>query len=242
MDEIRASLFLGGERLPLIGVTVDISATGALLRCARPAPVGVEGTIELATTPKIRVPIRVLRVDSVTYKPFHGIGLQFGHLTPEARAILRDRSPWTVVDRPGGCQVRFQIGFTEATNFSGLLSQITGNVTFDLSGVRQISSVGVKKWVYFVERLPAQTWVRYVRCSPPFVQQAAMIRNFLGRGVVESVLVPYSCADCGVEREVLVEVKDGAIPLIDDELDCTCGGVMEVDVMPQVFFSFLSNA
>ncbi|MCD6499747.1 MAG: PilZ domain-containing protein [Deltaproteobacteria bacterium] len=242
MDEIRASLFLQGERLPLIGVTVDVSAIGALIRCARPAPVGAKGTIELATTPKVRVPIRVLRVDSVTYKPFHGIGVQFSHLTPEAREILHERSPWTVTDVPGGCQVQFRVGFTEATNFFGLLGQLKGNVAFDLSGVRQISSVGVKKWVHFVERLPAGSRVRYVRCSPQFVQQATMIRNFLGRGEVESVLVPYSCVECGATQEVLVEVHGGGIPQIDEELDCTCGGVLEVDVMQDVFFSFLVNA
>lgn len=237
---IRAALFLERDKIPVSGETVDISTSGALIRSIRSVPVGARGQLELDGDPELRFPVTVLRVDPETYRPMYGIGVQFGPLTPEARGFLSEHSSWRISQVDGQSVVRMQTGFTEATNFASLLSSIPGDVVFDLSGVRQISSMGVKKWVYFLERLGNQRRVTFAKCSPPFVQQASMIGNFLGQGKVRSVLVPYSCPDCGAERESEVELGDGGSADLEDILPCEgCGGEMELDVIPEAYLSFL---
>jgi hypothetical protein len=242
---IRASLRLAGRRGVISGVTVDMGISGALLQSFHKAEVGEEGILVIDVGERLEVPVRVFRVDQETYKPFFGIGLEFAELSDEQKVALQERSAWKVRKTDRECRVVLRTGFTEAVTFAALLDELEGDVsmvvTIDLSGVRQVSSIGVRKWVRFLEELGPDRRVAFVRCSPAFVSQAAMIRNFLGRGTVESVLVPYSCLECGQEKEVLVEISPGGPPPVREELDCGCGAHLEIDVLPEVYFSFLEN-
>ena len=235
MKEIRAMLHVPGMGV-LSGLVVDIGPSGALLKGTKTVPPGTEGRLVLGLTPQIEMPVSVFRVDKESYRPLVGLGLQYGLLDAAARKFLADLAPWSVEETGSETRVSFRIGFTEATNFASLLAKLrSGKVTFDVEGVRQISSIGVKKWVLFLERLCEQgVEVRFERASPQFLSQAAMIRNFLGCGQIVSALVPYSCADCGKETQDLLEVTPGGKVDIPDWKDCDCGGEMELDMVRDI--------
>ncbi len=235
IKEIRAMLHVSGMGV-LSGVVVDIGPSGALLKGTKAVPLGTEGRLVLGVSPKVEMPVTVFRVDDKTYRPLVGLGLQYGRLDETARAFLADLAPWTIQASARLTRVSFRVGFTEATNFASLLGKIaTDQAIFDVSGVRQISSIGVKKWVLFLERLCGRgVDVRFERASPQFLSQAAMIRNFLGCGRVVSALVPYSCLDCGKEIEELIRVPP-------DGNDCECGSEMELDMVRDVLLSGLGK-
>ncbi len=237
-DGPRVWLRLTDGRTAVSGVAVDLSPSGALVKSVRAVRLGAEGVLEVQLGELRRLPVRVIRVDHKSYRPFVGIGLQFGRLGPSDMKALSDLSPY-VVERQGGVtRVTFRVGFTEATTFAALLGRLSGPVVFDLAGVRHISSLGVKKWVYFLERLCQDSRdVRFVRCSTAFLKQAAMIRNFLGCGRVVSALVTYSCQDCG--RETERELRPG--DPVPEELPCPCGSFMEPDMDPVVLETILAG-
>ncbi len=235
VKELRAMLHVPNLGV-LSGVVVDIGPSGALLKCTKEVPPGSNGKLVLGVTPQISMPVSVFRVDKESFRPLVGLGLQYGILDAAARRFLSDLAPWSIQQTPEGAKISFRVGFTEATNFASLLGAIQeGRVTFDVEGVRQISSIGVKKWVLFLERLCDRgIEIRFERASAQFLSQSAMIRNFLGCGRIVSALVPYSCPDCGKEMEELLEIPAEGQVDISDWKDCDCGSEMELDMVRDI--------
>jgi serine/threonine protein kinase/anti-anti-sigma regulatory factor len=71
-------------------------------------------------------------------------------------------------------------------------------VVFDLMRVERISSYGVRQWLHLVDNL-SRRGVRtlFVRAPEPFIRQTLVVRGFLGKGEVLSVMTPYICESCG---------------------------------------------
>lgn len=116
--------------------------------------------------------------------------------------------------------------------------QLSGNVTFDLAGIRRINSEGVRLWIGFVRKLDAISPLIFVRCSVAFVTQLNMIHGFQGKAEIHSFYAPYLCPETGEEQEQLLTreaIKDPGNP---PTFPCD-GGTLELDDIPEKYFAFL---
>lgn len=155
---------------------------------------------------------------------------------------IPDRFLWQLSEGEGGLTVTLGGDFTEESDFAPLTAEIPrGHValTFDLSGLRYMNSMGLKRWLDFLGGLDAQASYRFVRCSVPFVLQVGLLPLAAGRGALETVHVPYRCAQC--DRESLELVTTAALPTPPrvPALTCQCGGRATLDDLPERFFAFL---
>ena len=128
---------------------------------------------------------------------------------------------------------------TEDVDFKPLISLAgQGGLAFDLAGVEQINSCGVREWIHFVRKLAdVGSEFEMLRCSPAIVRQLNTIANFRGTGQVRSVMLPYFCTSCRTEEQRPLDL--GGDRDIEDEITCPkCGGVMEFDDMPDTYISF----
>jgi hypothetical protein len=83
-----------------------------------------------------------------------------------------------------------------------------------------------------------------VACSPAVVGQLNRIKNFAGSALVKSFHVPYACAQCNVEKLVLVHTVDmGEAPpyRAPDHACDACGREMAVAVEGAAYFAFLAH-
>jgi hypothetical protein len=113
-------------------------------------------------------------------------------------------------------------------------------VEVDLSEVERINSDGVLVWMAFLRALPAGVQLTLVRCSVAFVEQLNLMVGLSRGQQVRSVLAPYLCEACGAVREdelpVSTLLSEKALPA---PAPCArCGGRMELDALPEVYFSF----
>jgi transcription elongation factor Elf1 len=59
--------------------------------------------------------------------------------------------------------------------------------------------------------------------------------------VVLSLRAPYTCPDCGAELTVLLDAASlGGRPQAPTQPCKACGGTMELDEVPEIYFSFLA--
>lgn len=120
-------------------------------------------------------------------------------------------------------------------------SHLRGRVDIDLRGVRRINSFGVRSWVDAVRGIPEEADVRFVALSPPLVEQTNMVRGFLGRGTILSVMVPMVCEECESQALFEEQVADlrgrGGRPGVHSCPEC--GAEMVLDDIPGQFFAFL---
>lgn len=114
-------------------------------------------------------------------------------------------------------------------------------VRFDLSGITLINSTGVRAWMKALQELELE--VTYVNCSQVVVEQANMVRGFLGnKAYVESVLLP--CFDPVFRKEVMVSLKEGVNywqgsrtpPKLDGAIPEGTSYELEVDLETYLFF------
>ena len=158
--------------------------------------------------------------------PIHDLG---GPL--RCRVEQRDRANW----------VELAGRINEATDFKPL-TKLPGPLVIDLAGIERINSIGVRRWIFFVEHCEAaNVEVVFVRCSAIMVQQMGMITNFMGsRSRVQSVLVPYVGVSCNHEHDELLEIAPGA--QLRMELPCPkCRSPMRLDDMPETFNEVLMS-
>ncbi|MGE0525971.1 MAG: hypothetical protein AB7G93_09370 [Bdellovibrionales bacterium] len=125
--------------------------------------------------------------------------------------------------------------------------EIPGRMLVDLEMLSMINSLGCRKWVDWMRRVRARAGLILQRCSPPVVNQMNILAGFLPKGViVESFFAPYLCAECGHnELDLFVRGEhfdDSGITHVAEHRSCpSCSGCMDLDVMPQRYFSFLST-
>ncbi len=111
----------------------------------------------------------------------------------------------------------------------------------DLSGVRRISSFGVKEWVPFVRGLKARGGsIVFERCPSVMVRQFNMVPSTRAGAVIKSVFLPYFCDDCDDERnDFLLEVSGDEPPFEPPARACPeCGAELEFDDVPESYFGF----
>lgn len=145
------------------------------------------------------------------------------------KATLR----WNVVPRDGLTEVSLSGPIDEWTDLDALFDEIPprAKVSIDLGGVNRISSVGVRVWICFVDKLKAhEVPVEIVHCSVVIVRQINMISQFRGHSIVRSAYAPYYCAKCNKEQLRLIDLSADVLPQLRKPEPCpTCGSQLELD-------------
>ena len=132
-------------------------------------------------------------------------------------------------------------GFEQSTVFRDL----PPFVLLDLSGIKRITSFGVRQWSDAMKGLPTSVLHLYVVRAPAcFVDQLNMVLNFGGRVEVISATALYFCDRCQEERAVAIDVLEehallasGAAPTAPCP---TCGTPMALEDDPQQAFRYVA--
>jgi anti-anti-sigma regulatory factor/ActR/RegA family two-component response regulator len=242
-EAFDVSVELAGRR---VDATVsNLSVDGVRLVIASSEPALVEGApvdvaIALVGEPAVRV-----RGTAVWAQPRDGrvvAGVGFDKLDEAARAVLARLTQWQISRDGERVRVVLRGDFTEATRFDELLPQMVGRVVFDLAQVTYMNSLGVRAWCEFLRRARIQGYELHA-CSVPFVLQASMVRDVLGRGTVVSFFAPFHCVSCDHQEERLLQTAAIlASALQPPEFKCpACAGVLAFDDLPDRYFAFLED-
>ena len=96
----------------------------------------------------------------------------------------------------------------------------SGALVFDCEGLVFFNSLGVTAWMRFFQAIPTSTPLTFRNCPDQFVGHCEMFNNFLGHGIVESLIVAPHCDDCNHTERHLVKA-----PADFPKLRCPkCGG------------------
>jgi hypothetical protein len=98
----------------------------------------------------------------------------------------------------------------------------------------------VRAWCEFLREAPIQGY-EFHACSVPFVLQASMVEDVLGRGTVASFFAPYHCDKCDHQEDRLLQSATVlANDCIPPSFSCPeCEGKLELDDLPERYFAFL---
>jgi hypothetical protein len=170
------------------------------------------------------------------------VGIAFSEVDERARALLAKLTQWQVVKDGERTRVVLRGDFTEATRFDDLLEAMVGRVVFDMAQVTYMNSLGVRAWCEFL-RLARIQGYEFHACSVPFILQASMVRDVLGRGTVTSFFAPFHCIGCDHQEERLLQsAAILAAGLEAPTFKCpSCGGALEFDDLPERYFAFLQD-
>ena len=170
------------------------------------------------------------------------VGLAFEALDDRARAMLAKLTQWQVVKDGGRTRVVLRGDFTEATRFDELLPAMVGRVVFDTAQITYMNSLGVRAWCEFLRRARIQGY-EFHACSVPFILQASVVRDVIGRGTVTSFFAPFHCVGCAHQEERLLQsAAILASSLQPPVFKCPgCGGALEFDDLPERYFAFLED-
>lgn len=170
------------------------------------------------------------------------VGIAFNALDAAARAQLAKLTQWQVVKDGERTRVVLRGDFTEATRFDELIPSMVGRVVFDMAQVTYMNSLGVRAWCEFLRHARIQGY-EFHACSVPFVLQASMVRDVIGRGTVTSFFAPFHCIACDHQEERLLQsAAILASNLEPPVFKCpNCGGALEFDDLPERYFAFLQD-
>jgi len=190
-------------------------------------------------------PAIAIRGTAVWAQPRDGrtvVGVAFDPLDDRARAVLAKLTQWQVVKDGERIRVVLRGDFTEATRFDELLPAMVGRVVFDTAQVTYMNSLGVRAWCEFLRQARIQGY-EFHACSVPFILQASMVRDVIGRGTVTSFFAPFHCIGCDHQEERLVQTAAIlAANLEPPTFKCPrCGGALEFDDLPERYFAFLQD-
>ncbi len=128
----------------------------------------------------------------------------------------------------------------ERFNAAQILSEVAPVTILELSGIRRITSFGVRQWTEVMKTLPSSVKHLYLlRCPPVFIDQLSMVLNFGGRSQVISAYASYACDKCGEESLSLLDfladhnqIASGQLP----EVSCPkCKVPMQLVDDPQTY-------
>jgi DNA-binding response OmpR family regulator len=239
-EAFAVSIELGARKVE--ATVSNLSVDGVRLVVAEPV---VEGQVIAVTVAPESEPAVTIRGTVVWAQPRDGksvVGIAFNALDDRARAILAKLTQWQVVKEGERTRVVLRGDFTEATKFDELLPAMVGRVVFDMAQVTYMNSLGVRAWCEFL-RLARIQGYEFHACSVPFILQASMVRDVIGRGTVTSFFAPFHCISCDHQEERLVQsaaiLAAGLEPPV---FKCpSCGGALEFDDLPERYFAFLQD-
>ena len=170
--------------------------------------------------------------------------------------MLAKLTQWQVVKDGERTRVVLRGDFTEATRFDELLPAMVGRVTFDIAQVTYMNSLGVRAWCEFLRQARIQGY-EFHACSVPFILQASMVRDVIGRGTVTrssrrstaSAATTRRSACCSPlrssprrpeprGRRAVARAGSFEPPVFKCP---SCGGALEFDDLPERYFAFLED-
>jgi DNA-binding response OmpR family regulator len=224
----------------------NLSLDGVRLLVAQPVTEGQ--IVEVTIAPDGEPPVTI-KGTAVWAQPRDGktvVGIAFASLATQegerARAVLAKLTQWQVRTDGDRTRVVLRGDFTEATRFDELLPAMVGRVVFDTAQVTYMNSLGVRAWCEFLRQARIQGY-EFHACSVPFILQASMVRDVVGRGTVTSFFAPFHCINCDHQEERLLQsaaiLASGLEPPV---FKCpSCGGALEFDDLPERYFAFLQD-
>jgi len=143
--------------------------------------------------------------------------------------------------------VDFSGRIDESSDFApfqiGLLTQIKINI----ERVTSVNSMGIRKWMEWIMKLPAALKITFVKCPKVMVEQFNMVDNFLPvNAIVASFYVPYYNEEIDEVINMLYELgkhyQTGQITPLE-EVPCGPGGIKKavLDVIPKQYFKFVQR-
>jgi DNA-binding response OmpR family regulator/anti-anti-sigma regulatory factor len=227
----------------MVDATVsNLSLDGVRVVVAEPVSEGQ--SVDIVIKPEGEDAI-VIRGNAVWAQPRDAktvVGVAFDELDPKAKALLAKLTQWQVVKDGERTRVVLRGDFTEATRFDELLPAMVGRIVFDMAQVTYMNSLGVRAWCEFLRRARIQGY-EFHACSVPFVLQASMVKDVVGRGTVTSFFAPFHCIACDHQEERLLQSAAVlASNLNAPVFKCpNCGGALEFDDLPERYFAFLQD-
>jgi hypothetical protein len=105
-----------------------------------------------------------------------------------------------------------------------------------------MNSIGVRSWCQFLRAAPIQGYELHA-CSVPFVLQASLVPDVIGRGTITSFFAPYHCSKCEHQEEKLLQTAAVlAAALEPPAFKCPqCDGELGFDDLPERYFAFLAR-
>jgi DNA-binding response OmpR family regulator/anti-anti-sigma regulatory factor len=247
LGEPRPGTEAFGVTIALAGKKVEatfsnLSIDGVRVVVAEPVAEGQ--AVDVTITPEGEVPV-LIKGNAVWAQPRDGktvVGIAFGTLDEKARTQLAKLTQWQVVKDGERTRVVLRGDFTEATRFDELMPAMVGRVVFDTAQVTYMNSLGVRAWCEFLRQARIQGY-EFHACSVPFVLQASMVRDVIGRGTVTSFFAPFHCISCDHQEERLLQsAAILASNLEPPTFKCpNCGGALEFDDLPERYFAFLQD-
>jgi DNA-binding response OmpR family regulator len=231
----------------LSGRTVDATVSNLSIdgvRVVVTEAVAEGQAVDVTVTPEGESPV-VIKGSAVWAQPRDGktvVGIAFSTLDDAAKNVLAKLTQWQVVKDGERTRVVLRGDFTEATRFDELLPAMVGRVVFDMAQVTYMNSLGVRAWCEFLRQARIQGY-EFHACSVPFILQASMVRDVIGRGTVTSFFAPFHCISCDHQEERLLQsaaiLAAGLEPPV---FKCpNCGGALEFDDLPERYFAFLQD-
>ena len=220
----------------------NLSIDGVRLVVAEPVAEGQ--SVEVTITPDGE-PALAIRGTAVWAQPRDGktvVGIAFNGLDERARTMLAKLTQWQVVKDGERTRVVLRGDFTEATRFDELMPAMVGRVVFDTAQVTYMNSLGVRAWCEFLRQARIQGY-EFHACSVPFILQASMVKDVVGRGTVTSFFAPFHCINCDHQEERLLQsAAILAANLEPPVFKCpSCAGALEFDDLPERYFAFLQD-
>ncbi|HEY7955134.1 MAG TPA: PilZ domain-containing protein [Polyangia bacterium] len=257
---VRVHVFRAGSTTEApedyLGTSVDLSENGMLLKAKREAPVGTVLGLRFALPGRageLHLKGRVVRVDGQALAPALALALAFEELTAADSHALHEYLKVLVGDRPFNWQVSREEG-RQVVSLSGVLRadsdleplrSLRGAVYFRLREFRRISSDSVQRWIELVRSLKDVERIYLYECPISFIHQANLITNLLERQEVLSFYAPYTCADCGLDEEQLIDVArdlDGGKRRTPPASPCSsCGAPLAFDDLIEQYLAFLDR-
>ena len=118
-------------------------------------------------------------------------------------------------------------------------------IRVDLQQVTYINSIGIRKWIRWVQAMQAHSKIILENCPAIFVKNIATIKGMVMPNIsIQSFYVPYYCDETGERQNVLFRLgmefyEDGRVspPKINE----SSPHPMEIDVVEDIYFSFLKR-
>lgn len=130
----------------------------------------------------------------------------------------------------------------ESVNLNETFERFTGNIVLDLSGIHNINSMGINKWIPLISKYSDKHQVEVEKLSYALVIQSNLIMRLFGSAKIVSCNAPYFCHRC--KKDYLVEITREELEKSKFEapkLMCSqCSSEMTFDDLPSYFDFFNS--
>ena len=244
-EGFRISITLANQPVVIDATVSNLSVDGVRLLVAEPVTEGQLVEVTVTSEGDTEGGPVVIKGTAVWAQPRDGktvVGIAFASLDERARSVLAKLTQWQVKKDGDRTRVVLRGDFTEATRFDELLPAMVGRVVFDTAQVTYMNSLGVRAWSEFLRQARIQGY-EFHACSVPFILQASMVRDVVGRGTVTSFFAPFHCISCDHQEERLLQsAAILAANLEPPVFKCpSCGGALEFDDLPERYFAFLQD-